>query len=133
MKHAALITAYKDFDALCSLVNALSDFSFVYIHVDKKSKIHRVRPDVLNVLREHRGVRLIQSRYSVSWGGINHLYACLGLARAALQEPGHQFFHWITGQDYPVRTPAEFEDFFALHRNNSFVDARPFPVKKMGT
>lgn len=35
---AILITAYKNFDYLCSLAENLVDNFDVYIHIDKKSK-----------------------------------------------------------------------------------------------
>ena len=51
MKHAVLVTAYKDFDSLLSLANAFDRSFHIFIHVDRKSRIHRVRPDVLFALR----------------------------------------------------------------------------------
>ena len=105
-----------------SLANAFDRSFYLYIHVDRKSRIHRVRPDVLLALRSLPQVRLVQSRYAVNWGGIHHLYAVLGLARAAFQDSNDiQFFHWLTGQDYPVRSANDFASFFHGKLQHSFL------------
>ena len=123
MRHAVLVTAFKDFDALLALAQAFDSGFYLYIHVDRKSRIHRVRPDVLLALRCLPQVRLIQSRYAVNWGGIRHLYAVLGLAAIALRDScDAQFFLWLTGQDYPVRSGDEFTSFFHEERQHSFLN-----------
>jgi len=122
MLQAVLVTAYKDFDQLLALTRAFDSRFRLFIHIDRKSRIHRVRPDILEELRGLPTVRLVRSRYAVNWGGVNHLHAVLDLARAAFQD-GHnvEFFHWITGQDYPVRSCDEFVSFFSENRHRSFL------------
>lgn len=39
MKHALLITAYKNFEHLIDIINFYSKDIEIYIHIDKKSKI----------------------------------------------------------------------------------------------
>lgn len=130
MLHAILVTAYKDFDALLALSKAFDSRFRLYIHIDRKSRIHRVRPDILETLRDLPTVRLVRSRFSVNWGGIRHLYAVLDLARAAFKDrQDAQFFHWITGQDYPVRSGDEFESFFSKNSHSSFLKWFSLPAE----
>lgn len=130
MDHAVLVTAYKDFDALLALARGFDCRFRLYIHIDRKSRIQRVRPDILEALRGLATVRLVRSRYAVNWGGIRHLYAVLDLARTAAQD-GHdsRFFHWITGQDYPVRSGDEFDSFFRENRHHSFLKWFSLPAQ----
>ena len=41
MKHAFLITAYKDIPSLNRLIDRLSSDFYLYIHIDKKSSIRK--------------------------------------------------------------------------------------------
>ena len=109
MKHAVLVTAYKDFDSLLSLANAFERSFHSHVHLDRNIRINRVQPGVPLALRGLRRVTLIKSSYRVSWDGDHHRNVLPSLAHATSHASnGIQFFHWLTGQDYPVRSAIEF-------------------------
>ena len=114
MKQAILITAYKDFKQLIYLVNLFDDTFNIYIHIDKKSKLNK---ENLVVLQECPYVRYVGCFYKINWGGVNHLKAYLELCKLAFQDKDNQYFHLITGQDYPIKSIKNFNEFFKAQNN----------------
>jgi hypothetical protein len=103
--HAALVTAYKDFDMLERLVLRLQSFDMrVFVHIDKRS------PGVAQALERSRALGAeAHSWYSIHWGSRSHLGALLRLMRAALADPRVSYVHTLSGQDYPIKTAAVIE------------------------
>lgn len=123
MKQALLITAYKDVDQLLELVHFFPPDQFtIYIHFDRKSKVDISR---LEQLRNQR-IQLLSRRYRVNWGGRNHLLAILHLAEEALKNPENQFFHLISGQDFPVKPVSFFLE--ELDCSKNYLQYVPYPV-----
>lgn len=106
MKHAILITAYKDFQQLADLVDEFpaADYN-VYIHIDKKSKVEE---KVISNLLSNENVKCVERKYVINWGGLNHLNAFLHLSRIALQDAENIYFHAITAQDFPLKNTKYF-------------------------
>ena len=97
IRHAVLITAYKNPQQIVDIVNYLNEGFEFYIHVDKKSKMDtRSFEDIPNV---H-----VFRRYIVNWGSIDHLRSILMLSHEALADRRNKYFHLITGQDFPVKS-----------------------------
>lgn len=93
MSQCLLITAYRDFNQLESLVRrylALCEGGKVFIHVDKNTP----SKDYGFLLSEyHDGTQVrIFSKYRISWGSFNHLRAVLFLLKQALKSPGKADF-----------------------------------------
>lgn len=107
MKHAILITSYKDFEQLKELINVFDDTFNIYIHIDKKS---RVLSQTLNELRGLKNVEYVSQDYKVNWGGVHHLKSYLKLSEIALKDKENCYFHLITGQDYPIKNSAFFKE-----------------------
>ncbi len=100
MKQAILITAYKNFDHLMDIINFFDDDFNIYIHVDKKFK---PKKNVIDAINSAKNVVFITSKYSVNWGGLNHLKSYLLLSEHALKNNENIYFHLISGQDFPVK------------------------------
>jgi hypothetical protein len=97
--HAVIITAYKDFDSLLNLVQALDKKHFkLFIHIDRKVKTtHKL----LNSLALN-GCFVLQ-KHTIPWGGYAHLAAILDLLNIVLKEDTIEYVHIISGQDYPSK------------------------------
>ena len=107
-KHAALITAYKNFSYLEALVKKLSPHFSVYIHIDKSST--EIDAQKMTYLEETYGCRCF-AKYVCCWAGFNNLLAYVELLRIA-HANHHEYYHILSGEDLPVRTYAEIEQFF---------------------
>ena len=115
MKQAILITAYKDFDQLCLLVDFFDQDFNIYIHVDKKSTIPE---DLKSELTGKKNVKYLRQDYKVNWGGVNHLKSYLKLAEISLHDVDNAFFHLISGQDYPIKNLKYFKRLAGENKDN---------------
>lgn len=119
MKQAILITAFKNFDHLAEIAKFFDEDFSVYIHIDKKSKIST---SDLSTLEKLPNVALISQRYKVNWGGRNHLRCILFLISEALKDKKLQYFHLITGQDFPIKKKEDFAAFFQKNIEKNFLE-----------
>ena len=94
MKHCVLISAYKDTKLINRLISRIPQEWGVFIHIDKRSKI---RNEDINPRA------ICAARRNVQWGSFAHVEAFLDMMRLAINDNRQfDFFHLITGQDYPV-------------------------------
>lgn len=124
MKHALLITAYKDFAVLHQLISKFDARFSIYIHIDKKSKIS---PETLQNLQKNKNVQYCDTDYKVNWGGVNHLKSYLLLCRKALENTENKFFHLITAEDFPVKSLAYFDALFCSDTGTNYMEYFPLP------
>ena len=118
MKQAILITGYKNLNQLSSLIDFFDDDFHFYIHVDAKTKS---ADHILSALNEKKQVRVISRKYSVNWGGRNHLLAILELCRLAAKDQENDYFHLITGEDYPIKSVDAFKNKFSAEKTKEFL------------
>ena len=90
MKQAILITAYKNYKHLESIVNFFDDNFKIFIHIDRKSDISN---EELHFLKSFKKVKIISRKYKVNWGGLNHLKSILYLSEIALKNKDIEYFH----------------------------------------
>lgn len=125
MKQAILITAYKDYFHLEKIIECF-DFNFeIYIHIDKKSIVSKKQKCKI---QSYDIVKHVSQKYRVNWGGFNHLKSILYLSEQALKNPEIEFFHLISGNDYPIKSINEFLIFFK-NKKVSYLDAFSVPNK----
>ena len=119
MRQAILITAYHDFSQLQQLVDYFdSDFE-LFIHIDRRCELPDLRSTHSNLHVFHR--------YRVPWGSVNHLHAILLLMREAHRYSDLEYFHLVTGSDYPVPAIHIFKTFCEEHRCNNYIEFFPLP------
>lgn len=127
MKQAVLITAYTNIQHLIDITNSLSgDFEF-YIHIDKKSKLSQ---QDISLLSGKKNIAFISQQYSINWGGINHLLAILLLLEKSLENNQIQYFHLITGHDFPIKSGKEISDFLEKNKGHEFLEIVKLPYDK---
>ena len=127
MKQAILITAYKNYNHLEEIINFFDANFNLYIHIDKKSKISKKE---LHHLLSSKTVQLVSSKYVVNWGGFNHLQSILYLVEQALKNPKNQYFHLISGHDFPIKPKSFFATFFQENNKTEYIES--FSVPKLG-
>ena len=122
-KQAILITAYKDYEQLESLVGCFDTDFEIFIHVDKKSTLSDQEMSRLGGLD---CVQLVTKKYTVNWGGFNHVKSILYLCEMALKNPAIKYFHLISGSDFPIKNSLEFKQFFE-NKKTAFIDCFSVP------
>ena len=111
--------AHNQFDLLCKLIRELDDErNDIYIHIDKKAgTIDEKR------FREcaQRSNVFFTDRISVIWGG-ESLVECELLLFKAAAERGYQYYHLISGVDFPIKTQKEIHNFFEQNAGKEFIE-----------
>lgn len=127
MKHAILVTAYKNFEHLQDIVLSFNEYFEIYIHIDQKSSLDLV---ILNKLTAPKQVKLVSRKYKVNWGGINHLKCILHLAKEALKNKEIERFHVISGHDYPIKNCNYFLEYFKKHQSENYLNYHELPSSR---
>lgn len=121
-----LILVHKSPTQFQRLVRAL-DAPWVnfFIHVDQKTPID----DFKILVPENGNVHYVenQKRISCVWGSDSTTRAVMECMQMALEYGGDGHFVLISGQDYPLRTPAYIRDYFDSHKDYNFMTVYPIP------
>lgn len=97
---AVLILAHKNIDQVIELVERLSQTFEIYIHFDKKVTLTDDQKAFLNNSKSH-----YFSKYDVKWGSYSIVRATIDMMKMALENPNIEYFHLISGQDWPLKDP----------------------------
>lgn len=124
MKHAILILAHKNIGQLCRLVEYFKHDCDVFIHIDKKQTI---KPADKERILGFEQVKFISQEYDVNWGGTSVLESEMHLLRLSVQHSDANYFHLISGQDYPTRPLEYFLDFFKRNIGKEFISYLHLP------
>lgn len=103
---ACIITAYHKFEQLNALAEYLSSQFEVYIHIDKKADTSWKQ-----IIQPNEHIH-VYSKYAVNWGGSAHLKAIVWLMNEALKDKRIDYFHIMSGDDWPVRSLQEIYEYF---------------------
>lgn len=110
---AVLILAHGDIDHLYRLCQKMQEKFQVYVHIDKKSSLW--------VNGEYHKLDELDVEYfsevEVNWGSWSIGEAMYRLLKRALQNPDINYFHIISGQDWPIKSIDEIYDFYDNNDN----------------
>lgn len=123
MKKAYIILAHKNLDHLTRLLERLNDGnSHFFIHIDLKTEL-LLDHDLLN----KANITLVK-RISTRWGGFSLAEATL-IAMKAVKESGIDFksISLLSGQDYPIKSNKEIDQFLSSSKFSIFLDYFPLP------
>ena len=127
MKHAILITAYTDLFRLIELILSFKGLCDIYVHIDKQ---YYMSHSGLQILSSIKGVKLVMQKYSINWGGRNHLDAILDLCHQAYSNsPNAEYFHLISGNDLLIKRMEYFNDFFEHNKGIDFLESFSLPYQ----
>lgn len=117
LKHVFMITAHKEPDLLLKIMMLLSsEHHYFIVNIDSKmadhkaiaSKIKHIVPNSTFLFKR------------ISHGGFSQVATTLKMLQIAKQfDP--DYCHLLSGQDYPVKTISEFDQFFECHNGESFM------------
>lgn len=65
-------------------------------------------------------------KYKTNWGGFNILKTELYLIKEALRDDCN-YIHLISGQDYPIKSLAEFKYFFEKENTAEYIEYKSLP------
>lgn len=115
MKHAYLITAHTNFKILNILLEVLDDDdNDFFILIDKKVK--KDNGELIWYLPKRSGLYFLP-RVVINWAGESQINAELLLLKSATPKR-YDYYHYIQGSDFPIKSKEEIAAFF--EENNGF-------------
>lgn len=124
MEHTIIILAHKNISQVVQLVKYFKHNCRVIIHIDKKKNVAQKYIDELNNLQQ---VVTISQEYNVNWGGFSILECEISMLNKGLQLTDSDYFHLISGQDYPVKPLDYFLSFFEKQKGKNFIQYTHLP------
>lgn len=120
MKHAFLIIAHNNWPLLCRLLKKLDHVDHdIYLHIDEKAKIdENDRLDIENSCKSS-ALHYIHSQ-KIYWGGYCQIDCELRLMEAANRKK-YDYYHVMSGIDFPIKSMAEIHQFFEQNQGHEFV------------
>ncbi len=120
MKHAFLIMAHANYNLLGRLLKKLDHpDNTLYLHIDAKSAFSKEDEAFLVGCCKASKVLLVD-RHRVNWGGYSQINIELRMLEAAWKNK-HDYYHFLSGADFPTKSMSEIHQFFEDHAGFEFV------------
>ena len=114
-KHAFLIIAHKEIDQLNSLIKALdNERNDIFINLDPKDQPYVYKVKKANLF--------FNNFIPGKWGGFSLVKIELSLLELANKNRAYDFYHLLSGQDYPLKPLPSIYNFFDNHQNTNFIE-----------
>ncbi len=127
-KHAWMIMAHNQFDLLKKLLKSLdNEDADIFLHVDKKAAFD------MSILSSSlvKSQYFMTERIKVTWGGYSQIAAELLLLEKAVSTGHYEFYHLITGVDFPLKNIKEIQSFFDNHCGYEFISNEECTEKEL--
>lgn len=119
MKFAYLLMVHKWDETLKTLLKLLDDpRNDLFIHVDKKCKEFPF--EIAKAVPKYSRC-IFTERLRVTWGGYSQIAAELMLLKTACSHGSYDYYHFLSGQDLPLKTQEEIHSFFEQQQGHEFV------------
>ena len=94
-----------------------TNFSTIFIHVDKKSDLSEFNP-----FDFPQNVRFLDDRIKVNHGGFSLVQAMIQLITTAINEDEFDYFQFLSGWDYPIKSNNYIYDFLSKNYPLNFMN-----------
>ena len=123
MKHAFLITCYKDIKALNNLVNDIKKIkkTKIFINADKQQKNF---VNQLKLLKKKNNLHITYDKRN--WGSVKHYNSFIKILNVAIRQDCN-YFHWVDGRTRIVVKPKYFSHFFEKNKKKTFLNYYKLP------
>lgn len=122
-KHAYLIVAHTNWWMLEKLICAL-DYkdNDIFLHIDKKAKDFPL--EYFQGLCQYSNIFIYQN-FKVAWGNYSQVATELFLYKKASQYREYEFYHLLSGSDFPIKSQKNIHDFFSKYQGENFIQIVP--------
>lgn len=124
-KHAYLIMAYNNFDLLEKLILRLNDYrNDIFIHIDKKSDLENNFEEKIKDEYKKSNIYFLD-RINVYWGEFSQIQCELNLLKATTSVGKYEYYHLLSGSDYPIVSQDTIHNFFESNEGKEFIEIKP--------
>lgn len=125
---AVLILAHKDKEQVFKLCEKLNGHFKIYINFDKKCLLTETDKSKLNNLN----VKYLND-IDVKWGSWSIVEATINLINLAFNDKEVDYFHLISGQDWPVQEVSRIYNYFEKNKDKVYLEVQNIKgIKKSG-
>lgn len=122
MKHAIMIMAHANFDALCRLICLLdSEGIDIFLHINRLSTDWDEK--MIDGLTKFSDI-ILAPRVKVTYCNYSQVDAIKSLLTCAMKG-NYDYYHIISGADLPLHPMSYFKSFFEKHPGKEFVNFEP--------
>ena len=121
MNHVFLIQAHKDPELLYKIIERLDASNhYFFIHIDKRSR-EMFNSCYVSEINSKKNC-FIYSEYAVNWGSEKQIWVTLFLLEKSIYYDVHfTYYHFISGQDFPLKGNKDFDSYFSMKCGSSFM------------
>ena len=130
MTHAILIIAHKYPEMLIPLIEYFKQDCAVYIHYDRNTLLTEKEATRLRSFPQVKG---LYQQFAVHWGGYSVLQTELFLLQQAYNDGIADYYHILSGQDYPIKPLSYFLTFFEKHSGRDFMEFEAHSIAQWAT
>lgn len=122
-KHAYLIMAHTNWWMIEKLICAL-DYkdNDIFLHIDKKAKDAPLA--YFKSLCKYSNIFIYQE-LKVKWGHFSQVETELFLYKVAMQNGKYQYYHLISGSDFPIKSQEYIHNSFREYNGHNFIQIVP--------
>ena len=125
MQKNYIILVHKNPQQVRRLIERLDDGnSRFFIHVDLKSQ-----SEEFELLKQCKNTLIIKERINCIWGDFSIVKATLLLFNAVVESGSKGFTILLSGQDYPIKSNSEINNFLTENKDFNFIDIIPIEKK----
>lgn len=118
MKHAYLIAAHNQFNLLCRLLSTLDDINNdIYLHIDIKAG--DIDFSDFSKCVKYSKLHFLD-RKDITWGDFSQIDLELEFLKASIGN-NYDYYHYISGVDFPIKSLNEINDFFMANNGKEFI------------
>jgi len=128
MKIAYVIHAYKLCEQFGKLIESLNDNDiYFFIHIDQQSNIDHFQKEIQNLKIEN--IYFVKRERS-KWGSFSCVRGVLNALEKAIDIiPEIEYFYFLSGQDYPIKSNKFIKNYFFKNRHINFLLHFELPYK----
>lgn len=119
MRHAMLMCAHTNFNILQMFIDLFDDERYdFYILIDKKVKVDETK--VIERYPKNAGIYFCP-RINIFWAGYSQIEATLLMFEESTKN-NYDYYHFIQGSDFPVKTCDYVDAFFEKNKGKQFIN-----------
>ena len=119
MRHAMLMCVHTNFNILQMFIDLFDDERYdFYILVDKKIKVDETK--IIERYPKKAGIYFCP-RIEISWAGYSQIEANLLMYEESVKK-NYDYYHFIQGSDFPVKTCDYVDEFFEKNAGKQFIN-----------
>lgn len=120
-EHCFLLQIHKDTVHVRNLINLLSKYADIFIHMDVKFENDYLSLSCWSEEHNLKNVFFIKSRIDVKWAHYSQVMATISLLRSSRDHGFYESYTLLSGDCFPVKPVSKYFNYLDENKNKNFV------------